>query len=37
MNRLIDTDNSRVVTRKEGKWGKNEEGKGDQIYGDGGN
>ena len=33
-SKLIDTENSMVVTKKEWGWGEHEEGKGDQIYGD---
>ena len=35
-NKLIDTDNNMVVTRREGESGEDEEGKGGQICGDGG-
>lgn len=32
-NKLIDADNRKVVTREDGEQGKDEESKGDQIYG----
>lgn len=33
-NTIIDIDNNMVISRGEGKRGKNEEGKGNQICGD---
>ena len=33
-NKLIDTDNRLVITRREWGWKSGEWGKGDQIYGD---
>lgn len=33
--KITDTDNRMTVIRGEGKWGEDEEDKGDHIYGDG--
>ena len=34
-NKLIDTENRLLVTRREGGWGEGEMGEGDKMYGDG--